>query len=56
MKIRGIIYNNLDLNKYYQGHDLEQHSRGFSHRLNILNNSNAGDTVTFKPYNSKSIS
>ena len=31
MKIKETIFNNLDLYKCYLGHDLEQHSRGFSH-------------------------
>jgi len=32
----------------------EQHSRDFSHRLDILGNVNAGGTVAFKSYNLKS--
>jgi len=43
----------LTLDKYYSGHDPEQHLRGFSHRSDSLCN-NAGDIVTFEPYNSKS--
>jgi len=51
MKIRETISCDLDLNKYYSGHD--QHSRDFSRRLDTLHNANVG-TVTFKPYNSQS--
>ena len=54
MKIKEIISNELDLNKYYIGHDSEQHSRGFNRRSDTLRNVHAGDTITFKPYNSKS--
>ena len=51
MKIRGVISNGLDLDKYYPGH--EQYSKGFSRR-SALRNANAGGTVIFKPCNWKS--
>jgi len=38
----------------YPGRDSE-YSKGFSRRSDTLHNANAGDTVTFKPYNLKSI-
>ena len=44
MKIRGIIFNGLDLDKYYPGHNPKQHSRGFSRQSDTL--SNAGDTAS----------
>jgi len=44
----------LILTNVIPGHDLEQHSRSFSRQLVILHNANAGGTVTFEPYNSKS--
>jgi len=37
----------------YPGCDSEQYSKGFSRRSDTLHNANAGDTVTFKPYNLK---
>jgi len=37
MKTKGTIFN---LDKCYSGHDLEQHSRGFS-RSDTLDNANA---------------
>jgi len=39
MKITSTTSNGLDFDKYYSGHDLEQHSRGFS---DTLGNVNAG--------------
>jgi len=35
MKIRGIISNGLDFNKYYPGHDPEQYSRDFSRHASV---------------------
>jgi len=52
MKTRGTIFNDFDLNKYYPGHDPEQHSRDFIRRSDTLRN--AGGIITFKSYNSKS--
>jgi len=52
IKIKGIITNDLDLNKL-SNNDPKQYSRGFNHRPGILGNSNAGGVVTCKPYNSK---
>jgi len=54
MKIREIIFSNLDFNKCYSRHDPEQHSRDFNCRLDTLRNANVGGTVTFKSYNSQS--
>jgi len=39
IKIRGIYSHNLDLDKYYPGHDPEQHSRDFNRQSDILRNS-----------------
>jgi len=38
MKIRGIISNDLNHDKYYPEHDSEQHSRSFSRRSDTLRN------------------
>ena len=54
MKIRDITSNGLNHYKYYPGHDSEQYLRGFNRWSYILRNANAGDIVTFKPYNLKS--
>jgi len=54
MKIRDTISNDFDLDKYYPGHDPEQHSRSRSRRSDTFGNANAGGAVTCKPYNSKS--
>ena len=56
MKIRGTIFSDLDLNKCYQGHNIDQYSKDFNHRLGTLSNANAEDIITFKLYNSKSTS
>jgi len=55
MKIRGIISNDLDLDKCYPGYDPEQHLRESNRRSNTLDNANAGGTIICKPYNLKSI-
>ena len=52
-EIRGTISNDFDLNKCYRGHDHEQDSKGFSRRSDTLDNANAGDVITCKPYNLK---
>jgi len=55
MKLRGDLSNGLDLAKCYVGHEPEQHLRDFDHRLDSLDNANAGGIITFnKPHNSKS--
>jgi len=43
MKIRDTI-NDLYLDKFYSGHDPEQHSRSFTRRSDILRNANAGNS------------
>jgi len=53
IKIRSTISNSFDFEKYYPGHDPEQHSRGFNHRLNTSRHANVGDIITFNTYNSK---
>ena len=40
MKIRETVSNNLELNKYYLEHDLEQYLKGFSHRSDISGSAN----------------
>ncbi|KAG5324520.1 S29A1 protein, partial [Acromyrmex heyeri] len=40
--------NDFDLDKCYSGHDPKQHSRGFSRRLDILCNVNAGEAWLFR--------
>jgi len=56
MKIRGTTSKSLHFDKCCQHHDSVQHLEGYDiHHLSILDNTNAGNTVTFKPYNSKSI-
>ena len=52
MKIKETLSNDFDLNKYYPGHDPEQHLRDFN-RSDTLRNANVSGTVTFKTYNSK---
>ncbi|KAG5331437.1 SCRT protein, partial [Acromyrmex heyeri] len=47
-----ITSNDLDLDKYYPGHDPEQHLRSFNHRSDILGNANVSDTCALKIGNS----
>jgi len=52
MKVKGIISNDFDLDKWYSGHDPE-YSRGINWS-DILRNANIDGTVTFKCHDSKS--
>ena len=53
MKIRETVSNDLDLNKYYLEHDLEQYLRGFSHRIGQISCVMLISAITFKHRNSK---
>jgi len=55
MKIRDITSNDLDFDKYCPRNNLEQHSKDFSCRLDILRNANANGTVTFKSFITRKI-
>jgi len=51
MKMKGVISNNLDVHKCSI---LKNIQKVLIHRSDTLRNANIDDTVTFKPYNSKS--